>query len=243
MITVDEIAAYYRSLLTMQYQDRPKARATIEMLIKEVVGNPATLFLGTREAFNLETAVGKQLDFLGSFLGVKRYLYGSDTAKDYFGMPQTGDTVNDFFGMVPYADIPGGGLPITAWYWLTYPDLYTFVGELDDNTFRRLLKYLILLGQSDCSIRDIDWIFTTYEYKLSPGGAYKSAKQWFAPSIDIWGSINYAISVTDNEDMTATYTIGAYQSGPGVDNAMLISAIKTLNAFPKPAGVTITVVG
>lgn len=248
MATIDEISAYYRKLLIMQYQDQPKARATIEMLVKEVVGNPETLFLGVREAFNLETAVGKQLDILGRLFGVKRYIFGTNTSKSYFGFPQmsitpTPDNPDDFFGMIPYAGIPSGGLPWGAWYWLTYPDLYTYVGALDDNTFRRLLKYLILLRSSDCSIESIDWLFNPFDYRLAPDGSYKNVNQWFAPSIDIWGSVYAPIYVTDNRDMTITYTIAANQSGPGLDNVMLISAIKTLKAFPKPSGVSITVVG
>lgn len=246
-MTPDELAAYYRDLLIIQYKGQPKARAMIKALAKEVVGDTLKVFPDVRDVWDLETATGKQLDLIGNIYGVKRYLYGADTTKDYFGMPQlaigTPDTPDDFFGMMPIAGIPSGGLPITAWYWLTIPDLYTYIGKMDDNTFRRLLKYLILLRSLDGSIRDIDWLLNPFDYKRTHDGNYKNVNQWFAPSIDIWGSSYAPICVTDNEDMTITYKIGANQSGPGLDNVMLISAIKTLNAFPRPAGVKLIIVG
>jgi len=196
----------------------------------------------------LETATGKNLDIIGNIFGVKRYVYGTDTTKTYFGMPQlsltpTPDDPDNFFGMMPAADIPAGGFPITEWYWQTYHDSLAFIGEMDDNTFRRLLKYLILYWSLNCNIDDIDWLLDPFAYKLASDGTYKNVNQWFAPSIDIWGSIHAPIVLTDNKDMTLTYTIDANQSGPGLDNVMLISAIKALNAFPKPAGVEIIIVG
>jgi hypothetical protein len=246
-MTSAELVAYYNNLLPIQYKGQPRALATVAALVKEVIGDTITVFPDVRDIWDLEKATGKQLDLIGNIYGVKRYLYGADTTKDYFGMPQmsigTPDDPADFFGFMPIADIPADGLPITAWYWHTYPDLYTFIGELDDNTFRRLLKYLILLRSSSCTIEDIDWLMNPFDYKLAPDGTYKNVNQWFAPSIDIWGSVYAPIYVTDNRDMTITYTIAANQSGPGLDNVMLISAIKTLNAFPKPAGVELIIVG
>jgi hypothetical protein len=240
-MTLDELSAYYENLLPIQYKGQPRARATVGALVKEVLGDPRTLFPDVRDIWDLETATGKQLDLIGNIFGVKRYLYGANTTKDYFGMPQmsivTPDDPAGFFGMMPIADIPSGGLPVTAWYWHTYPDLYTFVGELDDNTFRRLIKYLILLNSMDHTIDNIDWLFTTYAYKQNPFGEWKNADQWFAPSIHLWGSMGFPVYLTDNRDMTITYNIANYQSGPGVDNVMLISAITTLKAWPKPAGV------
>ena len=69
---------YYSNLLILQYHDKPKAKATIEAvvnllpdeLIQEVVGG-----------FDIETAVGKQLDILGEYLGVDRYYNDSGEIK------------------------------------------------------------------------------------------------------------------------------------------------------------------
>ena len=246
-MTPDELSAYYTNLLLIQYKSQPKAVAMVKALVKEVIGDTLTIFPDVRDIWDLETATGKQLDLIGNIYGVKRYLNGANTTKNYFGMPQmsigTPDTPNNFFGFITIAQIPAEGFPATAWYWHTYPDFYTFIGEMDDNTFRRLLKYLILLRSLDCNIQDIDWLLNPFDYKLAPDGSFKNVRQWFAPSIDIWGSIVAPIYVTDNLNMTITYTISANQSGPGLDNVMLISAIKTLNAFPKPSGVDLIIVG
>lgn len=243
-MTADELADYYRNLLILQYKGQPKARATIKALAKEAIGEPLTLFPDVRDVWDLETAVGAQLDILGNVHGLKRYINNIDLSKDYFGMPQmsltpTPDDPDDFFGFIAYADIPVGGYPITPWYWENYRD----VTVMDDNTYRRFIKYIILLRTLDCTLDNIDWLFDPSVTKTAPDGTLKNVNDWFAPSIDIWGDIPTPIYVDDNEDMTITYNIDADQSGTGYDNVMLISAIKEINAFPKPAGVQLIIVG
>ena len=54
----------------MQYHSKPKAKATIE---KSVALLPDDIILDVINGFNIETAVGKQLDILGEYVGVDRY--------------------------------------------------------------------------------------------------------------------------------------------------------------------------
>lgn len=246
-MTADELNSFYANLLIIQYKGQPKAVATIKAFINEAIGGPLTLFPAVRDIWDLENAVGKQLDIIGRIHGLTRYIVGVDTTKTFFGMPQASiavpDDPNNFYGFIAYADIPVGGYPNTAWYWFTYPDLAVVSGEMDDNTFQRWIKYIILLRSSDCSIENIDWIFTPAKTRLAHDGTYKTADDWFAPSIHLWGDIAVPVYVTDNQDMTVTYTIDATKTGPGLDNVMLISAIKTLSAFPKPSGAQLIIVG
>lgn len=237
-MNAEDLAKYYRDLLIIQYKGQAKARATIETIAKEAVGNPLALFPDVRDVWDLETATGRQLDILGNIWGLKRFINNIDLSKDYFGMPQYGDTYDDFFGFIAIADIPPGGYPITTWYWETYKD----VSVMDDGTYRRFIKYIILLRTLNLNINDIDWLFDPAVERLAPDGTLKNVNEWFAPSIDIWGEMPTPIFLTDNEDMTISYTIDADQSGVGYDNVTLISAIKEINAWPKPAGVEITIV-
>ena len=62
--------SYYSNLLIMQYHGKPKAKATIE---KSVALLPDDIILDVINGFNIETAVGKQLDILGEYVGVDRY--------------------------------------------------------------------------------------------------------------------------------------------------------------------------
>lgn len=70
MATSQEFQNYYADLLILQYKTQPKARATIKALIKELYGSGSPLDLVN--GFNLDTAVGKQLDTLGKYIGLGR---------------------------------------------------------------------------------------------------------------------------------------------------------------------------
>jgi hypothetical protein len=236
-MTVDELKKYYTDLLLIQYKGLTKARATIALLSGEAIAD--SIIAQVRDCWNLETAKGPQLDILGRIWGLSRYIYTADLSKDYFGMPHYGDTYNNFFGMIPIADIPAGGYPITAWFWETYHD----VTVLDDDTFRRLIKYGILLNTLDGTMENIDWLFCPTATRIAHDGTSKTADQWFAPSISLWGVAADPVHATDNGDMTLTYTINATQSGAGFDNRTLLSVLKILLFWPKPAGVETIIVG
>jgi hypothetical protein len=70
-MTTEEIAAYYANLLILQYKGKPNAYAfvldTVLPLIMDQM--PTTI----RDAFDMTSAVGVQLDVLGKYIGVTRY--------------------------------------------------------------------------------------------------------------------------------------------------------------------------
>lgn len=118
----------YSKLLIYQYQDKPKAKAHIQSIIEnyeevyKVLNQLLTIY-------DIDLAVGKQLDTLGKILGISRKVPFA-IAKKYFGFD---DNLNSF---------PMGDLSQSV---LTYPfkDLvepdYTS-GELSDNQYRLFLK-------------------------------------------------------------------------------------------------------
>lgn len=69
-MTEQEFEDYYSDLLILQYKTLPKARATISALVKQAVDGGFLLQLVN--AFNLDTAIGKQLDILGKYIGLNR---------------------------------------------------------------------------------------------------------------------------------------------------------------------------
>jgi hypothetical protein len=69
-MTVNEIVEYYVNLLIIQYANKAKARATIDALVRPVVMDKVTL--DVQEGFNLDTAVGSQLDMIAKYVGVTR---------------------------------------------------------------------------------------------------------------------------------------------------------------------------
>ncbi len=65
-----DTSEYYSNLLILQYNGKPKAKATIEAVVKLL---PDELIQEVINGFDIETAVGKQLDIIGEYVGVDRY--------------------------------------------------------------------------------------------------------------------------------------------------------------------------
>lgn len=75
MATIDDLKDYYAGLLIVQYATKPRALATVKALVSPVLmpdGTGEILPLAIQAAFDITTAVGKQLDTLGECVGVKR---------------------------------------------------------------------------------------------------------------------------------------------------------------------------
>lgn len=72
-MTESELIEYYANLLIIQYREKPKAYNTIKAIVKPFIMNK--LALDVQAGFNIETAVGKQLDMIGKYVGVTRSNY------------------------------------------------------------------------------------------------------------------------------------------------------------------------
>lgn len=69
-VSSQDIKDYYANLLIIQYRNLPNARGTIESLVGESYADGISL--DVLNAFDLETAVGQQLDILGKYIGLSR---------------------------------------------------------------------------------------------------------------------------------------------------------------------------
>jgi len=172
-MTPDELATYYANLLIMQYRNKPKAVATIKAVAAALIAG--NLNLAMREAFDLETAVGPQLDIIGQYVGASRRVVVSGLGGlKYFTMPGYNDTPVADSGFASYDD----AAPPEN-FWLSYIDSNSDSYVMDDGVFRRFIKYLIALHKSDHSLKDLD------DLLLASFGEY--------------------LTLTDNGDMTITY--------------------------------------
>ncbi len=94
-MTFTEIVLSYVNLLIIQYNDKPKARATIDLIISRVFGE-GNLLLDNQiygaviEALNIKTAIGNQLTLLAKEEGVSRY---------YNGMPLSDEDLRVLFAL------------------------------------------------------------------------------------------------------------------------------------------------
>ena len=91
----------YRDLIILQYWDKPKARAEIELLASE--GEQLYDFFRRFETeFDLDQAYGDRLDLIGKIVGVSR-IVEDGVAKNYFGFDGTPNART--FGQAPLFDL------------------------------------------------------------------------------------------------------------------------------------------
>lgn len=71
-----EIEDYYANLLILQYHDLPRASDTIRLLSTAATGDD--IFQDLKNCFDVDTAVGVQLDTIGAFVGADRFGLSDD---------------------------------------------------------------------------------------------------------------------------------------------------------------------
>lgn len=97
--------ADYLSLITSLYQSQPRYIAWITALVQPLVDLQATMN-DLREAFDLDTAVGVQLDQVGEWVGRSRYLETPLTGV-YFSWDETGVGWGQGAWLGPYDPVTG----------------------------------------------------------------------------------------------------------------------------------------
>lgn len=151
-----DIVQYYKDLLILQYKGKPKAEGTIDVMVRIILQD--NILIKMIDAFNPETAVGKQLDILGKWLGLDRFLSETIVEQgDYFSMTSYFNLLDSEVGMTDYANYstdPGGTLS------------YDNIGKsqkLNDDDFRFILNMRVIQNSSDYSNKSIDdFLFTFY---------------------------------------------------------------------------------
>lgn len=185
--------AYYLAKIAPEHATKPKFMATVTALLQPFV-DIQTFFESMLRLFDLDTATGVQLDQIGLWIGIGRRV----------NVPIT-DLYFSF-------DIDGLGFDQGIWFQDFDPT--SDVVELDDDTYRSLLRAKVLLNKWDGSKAQLYDVLDAM-FKDTPG---------------------ITISITDNMDMTMMITLGGDQP-----SAALL-AVFTTNVLPfAPLGVDLTV--
>lgn len=141
---------YYTNLLIIQYNQKPKARAMIAAFAKQLLATG--VFFDVRDGYDIDVAVGVQLDVLGKYIGLDRF-YNEDELDGFFAFSDYDESPVDplKIGFSEYADYDtiDGRM-------LTYDDVITRQGSLIDDDYRFLLKLKIILNNSNFSHKEID---------------------------------------------------------------------------------------
>jgi len=187
MTLIEELKKYYADLLIVQFQ-MPKARAEIELYtsvlfpINQASGN--LLIKDVSDGFHVDTAVGKQLDIIGIYVGLTRFFLEIQFTEGlYFGLPDylDFDLPTDIVGFSDYTDFETKDGDT-----LTYDDIQNSQGTLPDDDFRLLLKLKMVLNHSNGSRRQIsDSLFGAFGYdiQMDTGGAVMTMIYFYDESL------------------------------------------------------------
>lgn len=199
-ISLTSLCDYYANLLAFQYRHQPKAVATIRLFCRQAL---AELFpTALEQSFDVTTAVGLQLNVIGKYVGIPRNI-GTPRSLPYFGFwDATNPTTagQNENGMAMAEDPAVNAQSI----FLQSTGVGTENTALDDEAYRQVILLKIILNQSVCTLAEIQH----YLHTMLPG----------------------LVRVTDNEDMSLTYTLSM---------ATPLPAEVLKQYLPRPAGVAL----
>jgi hypothetical protein len=151
-IDINEIVDYYSNLLIIQYNNKPKASATIQLMVTELIANG--ILFDIRDGYDIDTAVGAQLDILGKYIGVNR-IFQDNILTNMFSLETYSEpdpTLEDRWGFVTYTSFATtleNGV-------VNYQSVLTQNFQLNDTDYRTLLKLKIIQNYSNGSHQQID---------------------------------------------------------------------------------------
>lgn len=144
---MEKLIAYYTNLLILQFKLKPKAKATIELLVAEALND--LIIEQVRDGFNVDTAIGKQLDVIAKYVGAKRSFAGVVFNREYFNYATYGAESYILHGYNTYTTVNPKVFPYVDYKGISS----TF--QLTDSQLRSLIKYLILKNNSNGSTESI----------------------------------------------------------------------------------------
>lgn len=154
----ESIIEAYKNLLIIQYHDKDKAKATIDLLMRSLIPQDNV----TKEplldeivfGFNIDDAVGAQLDVIGQYIGLERFYKVISFEEDnYFAFTKYNESSipPEKRGFTDYTDFDTAEGEI-----LTYDKIVTNTVLLTDTDYRTLLKLKRIQNNSDHSHKSID---------------------------------------------------------------------------------------
>ncbi len=148
---VDELVEYYANLLIIQYNSKEKATAEVSLIVRGLLAD--LVYLDAQNAYDLDTAIGVQLDILGKYIGALRGFNKYDFPRGVFAFTDDLEVRSGVFDKDKrgFFDVDN---PIEG---------ETFTGEkklnvlfLNDDDYRLLLKLKIITNNTVASRGELD---------------------------------------------------------------------------------------
>lgn len=147
--TPEQIVAYYQNLLIIQYKRLNKAALTVGVLSEQVVAG--MIYNQVLNAFDLTTAIGEQIDILGTYVGANRFLANFSSTNTFMAFPVYANAgAGTVVGFSQYTDV---NPPVGYWRLYTTVDVSLV---LTDGQMSELIKYLIAVHASTMTNGSID---------------------------------------------------------------------------------------
>ena len=134
-----EVLEYLLALITSSHNQMPRYMETVALSVK-LYAELVALARGLIGLFDLDTAVGQQLDFTGQWIGLTRFV----------------DILLDVWFSF---DIEGLGFDQGKWQ--TPYEALTQAVELGDDTYRQLLKARVVANHWDGTIPHAEYVWDT----------------------------------------------------------------------------------
>lgn len=142
---------YYANLLIVQYNGKPKAMATIRLMVDLLWCNMALLQI--RDGFDWKTAVGKQLDIIGAWVGVDRFYNGQlFDFRPWFALidwDKEPDNLQGGFSTFETFDSLEGGF-------LGYDVVLPTKNKMVDSAFKMMIGLKIIKNNLNMTAKNID---------------------------------------------------------------------------------------
>jgi len=146
---IESTVQYYVDLLLFQYNQRPKARATIDLLVRNALCDLVPLYV--QDAFDINTAVGPQLDILGEYIGFSRQV-PIQIPQPYF---QLDDYVFPLIEPVGFIDYTDETINDDSVFYL-YIFQNTSFSTLTDEQYRFMLRLKAVLNLNPHTLKSIN---------------------------------------------------------------------------------------
>lgn len=173
--SLKELVDYACNLLIIQYNGKPKAQATIRAFTEAILANG--IIWDVMNGYNVDTAVGKQLDIIGKYVGIDRFFNVTDPV-DYFALTDYVEVDPDSeqkYGFTTYPDFDEDQFNGT----MNYNSVLTVENKLNDDDFRILIKLKIVQNHSNHSHKSIDdSVFQFFGNDLIPSSE-GDMKMWY----------------------------------------------------------------
>ena len=142
----------YLALVPPEHAGKPKFMAELSLAL-QCFADVQTFLAGLPAAFDLDSAIGVQLDKVGSWIGLTRFVP--------IPIP------NAYFSF----DTPGLGFDQGYWFG-TFDGPANYLSRLDDDTYRRLLYAKRLCNEGDGTVTMAQGVLETYFDPVDYPGTY-----------------------------------------------------------------------